>query len=127
MDIRSAVVPGAQLVLAACIGIMAVLGILAGDPAVAGATVVDGPRFAWLVVLPMTGVAALGLFDWQTGRGPAILRAGNVAAFILAGIELAMGTPGFARWLAGTIALAAAIGLAGSLLVPPPRRPGFRR
>jgi hypothetical protein len=127
MDVRAAVVPAAQLILAGCIGILAVLGLFTSDPATAGATIVDGPRFLWLVILPMTGVVAFGLFDWQTGRGPFILRVGNIAAFAMAGVELAMGTPGFARWLAGAIALSAAAGLAGSLLIPPPRRPGFRR
>jgi hypothetical protein len=127
MDLRSAVVPTAQLVLAACLGILAVLGMIASDPAVAGALVVIGPSIAWLVVLPMTGIAALGLFDWQAGRGPGILRAGNVAIFVLAALELGSGTPGFARWLTGAIALAAAIGMAGSIVIPPPRRAGFRR
>jgi len=127
MDLRSAVVPTAQLVLAACLGILAVLGIIASDPAVAGALVVIGPSIAWLVVLPMTGIAALGLFEWQAGRGPGILRAGNVAIFVLAALELRSGTPGFARWLTGAIALAAAIGVAGSIVIPPPRRAGFRR
>jgi hypothetical protein len=88
---------------------------------------VVGPEIAWLVILPMTGIAALGLFDWQAGRGPGILRAGNVAVFVLAALELGAGTPGFARWLAGAIALSAAIGLAGSIVNPPPRRAGFRR
>jgi hypothetical protein len=127
MDVRSAVVPTAQLVLAACLGILAVLGMIDTDPAVAGALVVLGASIAWLVVLPMTGIAALGLFDWQAGRGPGILRAGNVVIFLLAAAELREGTPGFARWLTGTIALAAAIGLAGSIVTPPPRRAGFRR
>ena len=127
MDLRSAVVPTAQLVLAACLGILAVLGMIASDPAVAGALVVIGPSIAWLIVLPMTGIAALGLFDWQAGRGPGILRAGNVAIFVLAALELRSGTPGFARWLTGAIALAAAIGTAGSIVIPPPRRAGFRR
>jgi hypothetical protein len=127
MDLRSAVVPTAQLVLAACVGILAVLGMFAADPAVAGARVAGGPAFAWLVILPMTGIVALGLFDWQTGRGPSILRAADVAVFILAVLELSTGTTGFARWLAGAIALAAAIGTAGSIVIPPPRRAGFRR
>jgi hypothetical protein len=126
MDVRSAVVPTAQIVLAACIGVLTVLGWFATDAASAGARVVGGPAFSWFVVLPMTGIVALGLFDWQMGRGPVLMRAADVAAFALAGIELSLGTTGFARWLAGAIALAAAIGLAASFLITPPRPSGWR-
>ncbi len=127
MDLRSVIVPTAQLVLAACLGILSVLGLFSTDQATPGAQVVGGAAFTWLVVLPMTGVVAVGLFDWQTGRGPTILRTGNVAAFVLAALELSAATIGFARWLAGAIAIAASIGFAASILIPAPRRAGFRR
>ena len=126
MDLRSAVVPTAQLVLAGCVGILAILGMFSSDPAIAGALISSYPASGWFIVLPMTGIVALGLFDWQAGRGPDLLRAGDVAVFVLAAVELSMGTMGFPRWLAGAIALSAAVALAGSLVTRPPRRAGYR-
>jgi hypothetical protein len=97
-----------------------------GDEPDPGAVVVGGFGFALFIVLPQIGIVALGLFDWQMGRGTGILRAADLAAFALGGLELSLGTIGVARYLAGVIALAAAVGLASSILVPPPRRAGWR-
>jgi hypothetical protein len=127
MDVRPVVVPIAQLVLAACVGTLAVLGMFSTDPAIAGALIDPYPASGWFLVLPLTGIVAFGLFDWQAGRGPGILRAGNVAVFAFAVVELSMGTTGFARWLTGAIAIAAATGLAASIIITPPHRAGFRR
>jgi hypothetical protein len=125
MDLRSAVVPAAHMVLAGCVAIMAVLGLLGGDNE--GARVVGDVRLFWLVVLPMVGIVMLGLYDWQAGRGASVLRAADLAAFVLGVVELSLGTTGFARWLSGAVALLAAAGLAASFLVEQPRRAGFRR
>ena len=124
MDVRAIVVPVAQMLLAACIAFVAVLGLFGTD--VSGGQIVGDASVAWLIVLPIVGVVVIGLFDWQTGRGATILRAGNVAAFVLAMLELRLGTTGFARWLSGAIALLAAAGLAASFLIERPHRAGFR-
>jgi hypothetical protein len=131
MEARRAVVPAVHMLLATAVAMLAILGLFgttatrsdAPDP---GAVVVGGFGFALFIVLPQTGIVALGLFDWQMGRGAGILRAADVAAFAIAGLELSLGTIGVARYLAGAIALAAAVGLASSILVPPPRRAGWR-
>lgn len=130
MDARRAVVPAVHMLLATAVAMLAILGLFgtaatrsdASDPG----AVVGGFGFALFVVLPQIGIVALGLFDWQMGRSAAILRAADVAAFAVGGLELSLGTIGIARYLAGAIALAAAVGLASSILVPPPRRAGWR-
>jgi len=125
MDVRSAVVPVVHTLLAAGLGILAVIGMFgtgSGDIAFVG-----GYQFALFVVLPMVGIVMLGLFDWQMGRGSGILRAADVAGFVLATVELSLGTIGIVRWLFGGVALLAAAGLAATILTTPPRRAGFRR
>ena len=125
MDVRSAVIPAVHMLLAGCIAIVAVLGLLGGDNQ--GAQVIGDYRLFWLIVLPMVGIVTLGLYDWQAGRGATILRAADIAAFVLGVIELSLGTTGFARWLSGAIALLAACGLAASFVIERPHRAGFRR
>lgn len=115
------------MLLAATVAMFAVLGLFGTtDDAAPGSSVV---RFdiAFFIVLPQIGIVALGLFDWQMGRGPNLLRAADVAVFALGCLELSLGTVGFARYLAGTISVLAAAGLAASILVVPPRRAGWRR
>jgi hypothetical protein len=92
-----------------------------------GVRVVGGFGWAFFIVLPLSGIVALGTFDWQIGRGSTVLRVADVAVFVLAMLELSLGTIGLARWLAGAMALLAASGLAASFLVAPPRRAGWRR
>jgi hypothetical protein len=128
MDPRPAIVPAVHTLLAAGVGILAVIGMFgaesgAGQPA----TNLDNSQFALLVILPLVGIVALGLFDWQMGRGSGILRAADIAVFVLATVELSLGTTGFVRWLAGALALLAAAGLAASILIAAPHRAGFRR
>jgi hypothetical protein len=125
MEIRAAVMPAVHMLLAGCIAVVAVIGLLGADND--GARVIGDYRLAWLVVLPMVGIVTLGLYDWQAGRGATILRAADLAAFALGVVELSLGTTGFARWLAGAIALLAAAGIAASFLIERPRRAGFRR
>jgi len=125
MDVRSIVVPVAQMLLAACIAFVAVLGLFGTE--VTDGQVVGDASVAWLIVLPIVGIVVIGLFDWQSGRGATILRAGNVAAFVLAMLELSLGTTGFARWLSGAIAMLAALGIAASFVIERPHRAGFRR
>jgi hypothetical protein len=126
MDARSAVIPVVQTVLAAGIGVLAVIGMF-GTGSPDEAPIVGGSQFALFVVLPLVGIVMLGLFDWQMGRGSAILRAADVAVFVLATLELSLGTSGIVRWLVGAVALLAATGLAATFLITPPRRAGFRR
>jgi hypothetical protein len=119
------------MLLATAIALLAILGLFGasvrqGDASDPGAVVVGGFGFAFFIVLPQIGIVALGLFDWQIGRGAGILRAADIAAFGLGGLELSLGTVGLARYLAGAIALLAAVGLAASLLVAAPRRAGWR-
>ncbi len=129
MDPRRAVVPAVHMLLAAAVAMLAVIGLFGTGPGEtnAGANVVGGFGFAFFIVLPQIGIVALGLFDWQMGRGTGILRAADVAVFVLGCLELSLGTIGLARYLAGAIALLAATGLAASILVAPPRRAGWRR
>jgi hypothetical protein len=131
MDPRAAIVPTIHTILAAGLGVLAVIGLFGtGSGAQSGTvdgTVVGGVEFAAFIVLPMVGIVMFGLFDWQMGRGPGILRAADVAVFALASLELSLGATGFGRWLAGALALLAAAGLAASLVIEPPRRAGFRR
>ena len=126
MDARSAVVPVVHTLLAAGLGILAVIGMFGTDSA-DSAAFVGGYQFALFVVLPMVGIVMLGLFDWQMGRGSGILRAADVAVFFLASVELSLGTVGIVRWLVGGVALFAAAGLAATIVTTPPRRAGFRR
>jgi hypothetical protein len=116
------------MLLAATVAMLAVIGLFGtGDADSAGTTVVGGFGFNFFIVLPQIGIIALGLFDWQLGRGTWIVRAADVAAFVLAWLELSLGTVGLGRDLAGAIALLAAGGLAASILIEPPRRAGWRR
>lgn len=130
MDRRRAAVPAVHMLLAAAVTLLAVLGLFgtgaAADDATAGSTVVGGFGFTFFIVLPQIGIVALGLFDWQMGRGPNLLRAADVAVFALGCLELSLGTVGFARYLAGTISVLAATGLAASIVVVAPRRAGWR-
>ena len=118
------------MLLATAVALLAVLGLFGtsgsgqGDAPVA---VPGGAGFAFFVVLPQIGIVALGLFDWQMGRGPWVLRAADVAVFVLGMLELSLGSVGVARWVAGAIALLAATGVATSIVVEPPRRAGWRR
>jgi hypothetical protein len=114
----------AAVALLAVVGLFGASGLGSGDAPVA---VPGGFGFAFFIVLPQIGIVALGLFDWQMGRGPWILRAADVAVFVLGMLELSLGSVGVARWLAGAIALLAATGIATSILVEPPRRAGWRR
>jgi hypothetical protein len=125
MDVRANVIPAVHMLLAGCIAFVAILGLFGTE--VADGQVVGDASVAWLIVLPLVGIVVFGLFDWQTGRGATILRAGDVAAFGLGVVELSLGTTGFARWLSGAVALLAASGIAASFVIEPPHRAGFRR
>ena len=116
------------MLLAGAVAVVAVLGLFGGGSSDAdpGAVVVGGFGFAAFIVLPEIGIVAFGLIEWQTGRGSGVLRAADVATFILGGLELSLGTVGLARWLAGAISLLAATGFASTLLVDAPRRAGWR-
>ncbi|HET7471975.1 MAG TPA: hypothetical protein VFJ71_02515 [Candidatus Limnocylindrales bacterium] len=118
-----------HLLLASLVAILAIIGLFAhpledGDR---GISLVGGFPVSFFIVLPMSGIVAFGLLDWQMGRGASFLRAADGVAFLLALVELSLGVAGLARWMIGTMAILAAAGLAASLLVPAPRRPGFRR
>jgi hypothetical protein len=126
---RGALVPTIHVMLAATVATIAIIGMF-GTGARAddsGVRVVGGFGWAFFIVLPLSGIVALGTFDWQIGRGSTVLRVADVAVFVLAMLELSLGTIGLARWLAGAMALLAAGGLAASFLVAPPRRAGWRR
>jgi len=129
MERRRAAVPAVHMLLAGAVGLLAVLGIFgtgpANDDAARGSNFVVGFE-SFFVVLPQIGAVALGLFDWQIGRGPNLLRAADIVVFALGCLELSLGTVGFARDLAGAISVLAATGLAASILVVPPRRAGWR-
>ena len=117
------------MLLATGVALLAVIGLFGAtgpDPGDAPVAIPGGFGFAFFIVLPQIGIVALGLFDWQMGRGPWILRAADVAVFILGMLELSLGSVGVARWLAGLIALLAAAGIATSILIEPPRRAGWR-
>ena len=125
-----AAVPAVHMLLATAVASLAVLGLFGAsgpgqsDPPIA---IPGGFGFALLIVLPQIGIVALGLFDWQMGRGPWMLRAADVAVFVVGMLELSLGSVGIARWLAGGIALLAATGVATSIVIEPPRRAGWRR
>ena len=117
-----------HLLLASLVAILAIIGLFArpledGDR---GISLVGGFPVSFFIVLPMSGIVAFGLLDWQMGRGASFLRAADGVAFLLALVELSLGVAGLARWMIGTMAILAAAGLAASLLVPAPRRPGCR-
>src|SRR4051794_34630144 len=133
MELGRPIVAATHLLLAASIAIVAIVGIF-GVPGHATSfddnpisAITGGFWFSFLIVLPLAGIVSLGVADWQAGRGSGILRAADLAAFLLAALELSAGTAGIIRWLVGAIALLAAAGIAGSVLVDAPRRPGFRR
>ena len=125
MDVRQATLTTLHLLLSATVAIIAVIGLF-GTTATPAGTFVISTRFALLFVLPLAGTIALGLADWQLGRGAVILRAADLAAFVFAALDLSLGPTGIARLLAGAAALLAACGLAASVLVAQPRRGGFR-
>ena len=139
MDVRSATVPIVHALLAGLLGILTVVMALGWQDLLASASSANDPHGyvrvfvttgVWgflLIFVPLIGVVLLGMFDWQAGRGPTVLRAGDVAIFVLATLQLSSNAAGVDRWLAGALALLAASGLAASLVVEPPRRAGFRR
>jgi hypothetical protein len=130
MDLRQAIIPTLHTLLAAVLGVVAVIGLFgtgSSAQSTSAGAVIGGAQFSAFIVLPMIGIVMFGLFDWQMGRGPTILRAADLAAFALACLELSLGTTGYVRWLAGAMALLAAGGFAASLVIEPPRRAGFRR
>jgi hypothetical protein len=139
VDVRSATVPIVHAALAALLGILTILMALGWQDLLASATSAGDPHGyvrvfvttgVWgflLIFVPLIGVVLVGTFDWQIGRGPTILRMGDVAIFVLATLQLSSSATGVDRWLAGALALLAAGGLAASLIVDPPRRAGFRR
>jgi hypothetical protein len=127
MDLRAAIVPAIHTLLASGVGILAVIGMFGTGSAGEGTVLVGGAQFAFFVILPMIGIVMLGLYDWQVGRGSGVLRAADVAVFVLAALELSVGTTGVVRWLVGGVAVLAASGLASSFLIPAPHRAGFRR
>ena len=123
-------VPAVHMLIATAVALLAVVGLFGASGPGSGETPVavpGGVEFAFFIILPQIGIVALGLFDWQMGRGPWILRAADVAVFVLGMLELSLGSIGVARWLAGAIALLAATGIATSIVVEPPRRAGWRR
>ena len=125
MDRQSAV-SMVHLLLASSIAIVAVIGLFGTSEPAAGRVAVES-QLSLLIVLPLAGSVALGLADWQMGRGPLILRTADAFTFLMATVELSLGVAGPARWAFGTMAILAATGLAASFLVAAPRRPGFRR
>ena len=127
MDIGRAVVAGVHMALASAVAILAIIGLFARSAEQLGATIVGGPAVSFLIVLPLSGIVAFGLLEWQMGRGPNVARAADLAVFLLAGLELSEGASGVGRWIVGLIAILAACGVASTLLVTAPRRPGFRR
>ena len=113
--------------LASAVAILAIIGLFPGSGDELRVTVVGGFAVSLFIVLPLSGIVAFGLFDWEVGRGPGVARAADLAVFLLASVELSEGAAGLGRWIVGVIAILAATGLACTLLVTPPRRPGFRR
>ena len=126
MDRGRLVVAFVHVLLASLVAIVAIIGLFGTREAVAG-TVVIGFQLSLFVVLPLSGCVAFGLADWQLGRGPTILRVADVAAVTLGLLDLSLGSTGLGRWIAGAIAILASTGIASSVLVAPPRRPGWRR
>lgn len=115
-----------HVALASLVAIVAIVGLFGTRDGAIGAVVI-GVQLSLFIVLPLSGCVAFGLADWQLGRGPTILRIADVAAFTLGLLDLSLGATGLGRWMAGAIAILAAAGIAGSIVVTPPRRPGWRR
>jgi hypothetical protein len=125
VDAGRSVVATTHLILASLVAILAIIGLFGTHEPGVGTGWLES-NFALLIVLPLGGCVALGLADWQQGRGSLILRAADIAAFLLAAVNLSLGATGIARWLAGSVALLACGGLAASIIVERPRRGGFR-
>jgi hypothetical protein len=125
VESRRGLVVAIHVVLASVVAILSVIGLF-GDRGDGGTTLVIGFQLSLFVVLPMIGMVAFGLAEWQLGRGPGVMRTADVAAFLLGALLLSLGETGVTRWLAGAVALLAAAGLAASVIVTPPRRGGFR-
>ena len=122
-----AVVAAVHMTLAAAVAILAIIGLFPGSTDGLRVTVMGGFAVSLFIVLPLSGIVAFGLFDWEVGRGPGVARAADLSVFLLATVELSEGAAGLGRWIVGIVAILAAGGLASTLLVTPPRRPGFRR
>ena len=114
-----------HVLLASLVAIIAIIGLFGTRDGAVGAVVI-GFQLSLFIVLPLSGSVAFGLADWQLGRGPTILRVADVAAFTLGVLDLSLGATGLGRWLAGTVAVLAAAGIAASIVVSAPRRPGWR-
>jgi hypothetical protein len=114
-----------HVVLASIVAVLGVIGLF-GSRGDGGTTLVIGFQLSLFLVVPMIGIVAFGLAEWQLGRGPGAMRAADLGAFLLAALLLSLGETGLTRWLAGGVALLAASGLAASVIVVPPRRGGFR-
>jgi len=127
VDVGRAVVAAVHMTLASAVAILAIIGLFPGSADELKVSIMGGFAVSLLIVLPLSGIVAFGLLDWEGGRGPGIARAADAAAFLLASVELSEGAVGLGRWILGVIAILAASGLASTLIVTPPRRPGFRR
>ncbi|HET7029473.1 MAG TPA: hypothetical protein VFI34_03095 [Candidatus Limnocylindrales bacterium] len=126
MDRGRAILATIHVFLASTIAIVAIIGLFGAREDAAGAAVL-GFQLSLFIVLPLSGCVAFGLADWQLGRGATVLRTADCAAFALGLLELSLGATGLGRWIAGTVAVLAAAGIAASILVTAPRRPGWRR
>jgi hypothetical protein len=115
-----------HVLLASLVAIIAVIGLFGAREGAAGPNVL-GVQLSLFIVLPLSGCVAYGLTEWQLGRGSTILRTADVAAFTLGLLDLSLGASGLGRWLAGAVAVLAASGIAASIVVTAPRRPGWRR
>src|SRR3954453_10677435 len=113
MDGRQALVSAIHFVLASTVAIIALIGLFGTRGDEGAGTVVIGFQLSLFVVLPMIGIVALGLADWQVGRGTTMLRAADIATFVLAALDLSLGATGLARWLAGGRGAAARVGRGG--------------
>jgi hypothetical protein len=126
MESRHGLVTVIHVLLASTVAIVGVIGLFGGRADGSGPGLAIGFQLSLFLVVPMIGAVAFGLAEWQLGRGPGVMRAADLAAFLLGALLLSLGETGLARWLAGAIALLAAGGIAASLVVVPPRRGGFR-
>jgi hypothetical protein len=126
VDLGRSAVATVHVLLASLVAIVAVIGLFGARDGAAGVVVI-GFQLSLFIVLPLSGCVAFGLADWQLGRGATILRVADIAAFTLGILDLSLGATGLGRWLAGTIAVLAAAGIAASIVVSAPRRPGWRR
>jgi hypothetical protein len=115
-----------HVLLASLVAIVAIIGLFGTRQGAAGFVAI-GFQLSLFIVLPLSGCVAFGLAEWQVGRGSTILRVADTAAFTLGLLALSLGAVGVGRWLAGAIAILAASGIAASVVVSPPRRPGWRR